>query len=57
MNTFKVAMIQHKDTIVIANAEYDDIVYATFDMDAIRDFRGREDLGKYRKRHAYKHLV
>lgn len=45
------------NTIVIADAEYDGIVYATFDMDAIREHRKREDLGKYRKRNAYKHLI
>lgn len=45
------------NTIVIADAEYDGIVYATFDIDAIREHREREDLGKYRKCNAYKHLV
>lgn len=45
------------NTIVIADAEYDGIVYASFDMEAIREYREREDLGKYRKTRAYRHLV
>ncbi|MDF2872234.1 MAG: putative amidohydrolase [Anaerocolumna sp.] len=45
------------NTIVIAESLYDGIVYATFDIEAIREHRNREDLGKYRKPKAYKHLV
>jgi len=45
------------NTIVIADAEYDGIVYASFDIEAIREHREREDLGKYRKTGAYRHLV
>lgn len=45
------------NTIIIADAEYDGIVYASFDMEAIREHRKREDLGKYRKTGAYRHLV
>lgn len=44
------------NTIVIADAEFDGIVYATFDIEAIREHRVREDMGKYRKINAYKHL-
>lgn len=45
------------NTIVVADAEYDGIVYASFDMEAIREHREREDMGKYRKTGAYRHLV
>jgi len=45
------------NTIIIAEALYDGIVYAVFDIEAIREYREREDLGKYRKPKAYKHLV
>lgn len=45
------------NTIIIADALYDGIVYATFDMAAIREYREREDLGKYRKPKTYKHLI
>lgn len=45
------------NTIVVADPDYDGIVYATFDIPAIREYRNAEDLGKNRKPHAYKHLV
>ncbi|WOO36032.1 carbon-nitrogen hydrolase family protein [Anaerocolumna sp. AGMB13020] len=45
------------NTMVVAEALYDGIVYANFDIEAIREYREREDLGKYRKPKAYKHLV
>lgn len=43
--------------LVVADENYDGIVYAEFDMDEIRKYREREDLGKYRKVKAYKHLL
>lgn len=45
------------NTLVTADETFDGILYAAFDMDAIREHRSREDLGKYRKVNAYKHLV
>ena len=45
------------NTLSVAEATFDGIVYADFDMDAIRAFRREEDLGKYRKPHAYRHLL
>ena len=42
--------------IVVADELFSGIIYADFDMDKIRDFRNREDLGKYRKPLAYKNL-
>lgn len=45
------------NTIVIADKNTDGIIYATFDMDAIREHRRREDIGKFRKPKAYKHLL
>lgn len=47
----------YDNTIFVADAEYDGIVYAVFDMEAIRKHREREDLGKYRKPKAYRHLT
>lgn len=44
------------NTIVIADEHYEGIIYADFDMDAIRKYRGKEDLGKYRKPKAYRNL-
>lgn len=45
------------NTIVIADEETEGIIYANFDIDAIREHRKREDLGKYRKVKAYKRLT
>ncbi len=45
------------NTIVTATADFDGIVYANFDLQAIRAYRNSEDLGKYRKVQAYKHLT
>jgi len=42
--------------IAAADELYDGIVYAEFDIDAMREYRSSEDLGKYRKMAAYKHL-
>ncbi|MGN0315822.1 MAG: GNAT family N-acetyltransferase [Fusicatenibacter sp.] len=43
--------------IVAADPLYDGLVYAEFDMDEIRAYNGREDIGKYRKPAAYRHRV
>lgn len=43
--------------IAEADEMYDGLVWAEFDMEAIRKYRDREDLGKYRKTGAYKHLA
>lgn len=40
--------------MIVAEEYYEGIVYAEFDMDKIRDYREREDLGKFRKPKAYK---
>lgn len=45
------------NTIIVADDNTEGIVYVTFDMDAIREYRNREDIGKYRKPKAYKHLL
>ncbi|HCM13093.1 MAG TPA: carbon-nitrogen hydrolase family protein, partial [Lachnospiraceae bacterium] len=37
--------------------ETEGIIYANFAIDAIREHRKREDLGKYRKVKAYKRLT
>lgn len=42
--------------IIVADELFNGIVYADFDMDKIREYRKCEDLGKYRKISAYKHL-
>ena len=43
--------------IVLAEPSFDGVIYADFDMDAIIEYHEREDLGKFRKTSAYKHLV
>lgn len=43
--------------IIVADEKTEGIICATFDIDAIRDHRRREDLGKYRKVRAYKRLT
>lgn len=45
------------NTILVAGENYDGLVYADFNMDAIRRYRLTEDLGKYRKIFAYKNLT
>lgn len=45
------------NTIVIADSNYDGIVYADFDIKAIREYRAQEFLGKNRKPAAYKYLL
>ena len=44
------------NTIIVAEEFFEGIVYAEFDIDKIRDYREREDLGKFRKSRAYKNL-
>lgn len=46
-----------ENTIVTAAPDFEGIVTATFDIDAMRAYRRREDLGKYRKVGAYTHLL
>lgn len=43
--------------IVVADENFDGIVYAEFDIDEIKEYRENEDLGKCRKINAYKHLL
>lgn len=43
------------NTIIVADEFYEGLVYVEFDMDEIRKYREREDLGKYRKPKTYKH--
>lgn len=45
------------NTIFVGDELEETIYYVTFDMDEIRAYREREDLGKYRKPKAYKKLV
>lgn len=45
------------NTIHVAGEREEGIVYVDFDLDQIREHREREDLGKYRKPGAYRHLV
>ncbi|MDF2845787.1 MAG: Nitrilase/cyanide hydratase and apolipoprotein N-acyltransferase [Herbinix sp.] len=45
------------NTIIVGDSRVEGIVLAMFDMDAIREHRSREDMGKYRKPRAYKHLL
>ncbi|MCM1335380.1 MAG: carbon-nitrogen hydrolase family protein [Bacteroides sp.] len=45
------------NAILIADETTEGIFYAEFDMDEIRDYRKRQDLGKYRKTYAYRSLL
>ena len=45
------------NTIFVGNELEETIYYVTFDMDEIRAYREKEDLGKYRKTKAYKRMV
>lgn len=47
---------REENAILIADETTEGIFYAEFDMDEIRDWRKRQDLGKYRKPHAYRSL-
>lgn len=42
--------------MIVADEYFEGIVYADFDIEAIRAFREREDMGKYRKPEAYVNL-
>ena len=42
--------------LAVASESEAGLIYATFDIDALRAYRKREDLGKYRKVNAYRHL-
>ena len=44
-------------TLLEAGENEDGVLTVTFDIDALRDHRRREDLGKYRKVRAYRHLT
>ena len=44
------------NTILIADEKVEGILYATFDIEELRNYRAIEDIGKYRKPDAYKHL-
>lgn len=48
---------REENAILIADEKTAGIFFADFDMDEIRDWRKREDLGKYRKVHAYRSLL
>ena len=41
--------------MIVADEYYEGIIYADFDMDIIREYREKEDLGKFRKPKTYKH--
>lgn len=45
------------NTIFVGKELEEAIYYVEFDMDEIREYREKEDLGKYRKTRAYKKLV
>lgn len=45
------------NAIIVAEKDYDGIVYADFDIEKLRKYRNSEFLGKNRKPKAYKHLV
>lgn len=46
-----------ENSIIVADEEFEGLVYAVFDMESIRKYRDTEDLGKFRKVSAYKHLL
>ena len=48
---------QPDNAIAVAPEFFDGLLYADFDLDAIRAFRAAEDLGKERKVNAYRHLL
>lgn len=45
------------NTIVVAEATFEGIVYVEFDIDKIRDYRSSQDIGRYRKVKAYKNML
>lgn len=52
-----ICWFREDNAILIADEKTEGIFFAEFDMDEIRDWRKREDLGKYRKIHAYRTLL
>ena len=46
-----------ENSIIVADEEFEGLEYAVFDMESIRKYRDTEDLGKFRKVSAYKHLL
>lgn len=48
---------QEDNKIIVAEEERRGLVYAAFDVDAIREYRAVEDMGKYRKAAAYRNLI
>lgn len=46
-----------ENSLVVADETFEGLVYAVFDIDAMRQYRDREDLGKFRKTNAYTHLL
>lgn len=49
--------VELNNTIFVGEELEETIYYVEFDMDEIRAYREREDLGKYRKPKAYKKLI
>ncbi len=48
----------YEDNLLVeAKENYEGLVYAVFDMEAVRAWRREEDLGKYRRPGAYRHLT
>lgn len=48
---------REENTLVMAGEEFEGLVYAAFDIGAMREYRAAEDLGKFRKVGAYAHLL
>lgn len=47
---------REENSLVVADENFDGLVYAVFDIDEMRSYRAAEDLGKFRKAAAYRHL-
>lgn len=52
-----ICWFREDNAILIADEKTEGIFFAEFDMDEIRDWRKQQDLGKYRKVHAYRSLL
>ena len=52
-----VAWDRDDNTILLGDERTEGIYLAAFDLDEIRAYRAEEDLGKYRKPGAYRHLL
>lgn len=52
-----ICWFREDNAILIADEETEGIFFAEFNIDEMRDWRKREDLGKYRKIHAYRSLL